>query len=196
VRLISLAVHWEDLFAQPVTAPALPPAERGQEVVALRDGLVARQMISATLSGGARTAPVGNDRPADGKLLAEVARRTAELDKRQHDLDTRAGEIDAEATLAKQQIAALTKLRTEIEGLVVHETTAADADLDMLVGLYSNMKPPQAAAVLGKLEPAKAGMILQKLGDRAGGPILAAMDPSAALAITEDIAQRRASFRK
>ncbi len=104
--------------------------------------------------------------------------------------------MQAAETLARQQIAELTKLRTEIEGLVVHETGAAGADLDMLVGLYQNMKPVQAAAVLGKMEPQRAGLILQHLGDRNGGPILAAMDPNAALAITDDIAQRRAAFRK
>jgi hypothetical protein len=165
-----------------------------------RPGVHASQVeaptLAAPLPAAGRPAPLGEDRPADGHLLAEVARRQAELDRREHDLDTKAAQVEAATQLARQQIAELTRMRAEIEKLVVHETAAANADLDSLVGLYANMKPPQAAAVLGKLEPPKAAAILQKLDTRAAGPILAAMDPNAALAITEEVAQRRAAFRK
>lgn len=206
LRMVSLATHWDEIAPPAMAAPAPklaeqlpdishPPVDTGRTVVALREGVIATQTISDTLAGGARSAPVGDDRPADGKLLAEVARRQAELDKRQHDLESRSAQVEAASTLARQQIAELTRLRGEIEGLVSHETGAADADLNMLVGMYQNMKPPQAAAVLGKMEPQRASLILQKMGDRAGGPILAAMDPNAALAISEDIAQRRSAFR-
>lgn len=194
VRLTGLAADWGAAYPR-LAESARPPAEAGQTLVALSDGVVARQLVSATLAGGPRAAPVGEDHPADGRLLAEVARRQAELDKRQHELDTKSAQVEAAEVLAKGQIAELSRLRGEIEGLMVHETGAATADIDILVGLYQNMKPPQAAAVLGKMEPQRAGMILQHLGDRNGGPILAAMDPAAALAISEDIAQRRSAFR-
>lgn len=203
LRAVSLMGDWQAAHPQAAapaalqTAQILPPVESGQKVITLADGVTVRQTVSATLAGGPRLpSPVGDERPVDGKLLAEVARRQAELDKRQQDLETRSAQVDAAEKLAKQQIAELTKLRAEIEALVVHESTAADSDLDMLVGLYQNMKPMAAAAVLGKMEPQRAGLILQKLGDRSGGPILAAMDPTAALAISEEIAQRRSAFRK
>ncbi len=86
-------------------------------------------------------------------------------------------------------------MREQIERLVKVQSAAADADMDELVGLYENMKPVQAAAVLGKLDAPKAAAILQRLDNRNAGPILAAMDPSEALAITEEVSQRRASFR-
>lgn len=166
----------------------------------LRPGVLGFEMIAPTLAAplatAGRPAPLGEDRPADGRLLAEVARRQAALDRREHELETRGVQVEAATQLAREQIAELTRMRTEIERLVVRETTAAGADLDLLVGLYANMKPPQAAAVLGKLDPPKASAILQKLDTRAAGPILAAMDPAAALAITEEIAQRHAAFRR
>ncbi|CAH2605536.1 conserved protein of unknown function (plasmid) [Rhodovastum atsumiense] len=175
-------------------APTLPP------LVLSRPGLRATEVLAPTLAaplaGSARPGPVGEDRPADGRLLAEVARRQAELDRREQELETRATQIEAASQLARQQIAELARMRAEIEKLVVHETAAANGDLDSLVGLYANMKPPQAAAVLAKLDPSKAAAILQKLDTRAAGPILAAMDPAAALAITEEVAQRRAAFRR
>jgi flagellar motility protein MotE (MotC chaperone) len=197
LRATSLAEHWSAAKSAGATqAGGVPPAQSGAPVVALPDGVTARTLVSATLAGGPRPAPVGDDRPADGRLLAEVARRQAELDRREHDLDTRSAQVAAAQALAKQQIAELTKLRTQIEGLVSQQTGAADTDLVSLVGLYQNMKPQQAAAVLGKMDPPQAGLIIQRLGDRVGGPILAAMEPAAALAVTEDIARRRAAFRQ
>ena len=61
---------------------------------------------------------------------------------------------------------------------------------------YSNMKPAQAAAVLGKMDAVKSAAILQRLDTRSAGPILAGMDPQAALAVTEELAQRHAGFRR
>ncbi len=45
------------------------------------------------------------------------------------------------------------------------------------------------------MKPVQAAAILQRLDTHLGGPILAAMDPAAALAITEQLEQRRAAFR-
>ena len=173
-------------------APVAPIA------MTLRDGVVARPVLSATLAGedpAPRPPPVSEERPADARLLAEVARRQAQLDAREQELRTRASQAAAAEELAKRELAELARLRTGLEAMVAHETSAADADIDLLVGLYQNMRPPQAAAVLAKLEPARAALILEKIDTRSAGPILAAMDPTAALAVTEEIEQRRAGFR-
>ncbi|HEX2941830.1 MAG TPA: hypothetical protein VHO91_12345 [Rhodopila sp.] len=149
------------------------------------------------MSATERPSPIGDDRgDADSRLLAEVARRKAELDRREQALQTREAQLAAADKLARQQITELTQLRQNVEGLIKHESLAADDDMNLLVGLFSNMKPAQAAAVIGKLDPPKAAMILQRLETRMAGPILAAMDPSAALAITEEVEQRRASFQR
>lgn len=140
--------------------------------------------------------PISDERPSDSRLLAEMARRKAELDRRERELEIRATEIAAAEQLARQQVAELGRMRQMLEALVGRETTAAEADLTLLVGFYTNMKPVQAAAVLGKLDSAKAAAILQRLDTRSAGPILAAMDPSAALAVTEVIQQRRSAFHQ
>ncbi|HTR16060.1 MAG TPA: hypothetical protein VMI52_03385 [Acetobacteraceae bacterium] len=198
-RVGSLLAHWDTAVAMrtgaEVVALAGDPPAPDAPVVTLRDGVQARPVVSVTLSGDARPAPVGDDQPEDGRLLAEVARRQAELDRREHELETRAAQVAAAEKLAREQIVELTHMRQEIERLVTVQSAAADADIDALVGLYQNMKPVQAAAVLGKLEPPKAATILQRLDNRTAGPILASMDPNAALAITEEIVQRRAAFR-
>jgi len=138
----------------------------------------------------------GADRAPDSQLVAEIARRSAELDQRDRALRTRAAQVAAAGQLARQQIAELSRLRQQIEKLVTQESDASEADLKLLVGLYSNMKPTQAALVLGRLDPPQAAEILQRLDTHEAGPILAAMDPSAALAITKVLETRRLPFRR
>ena len=102
----------------------------------------------------------------------------------------------AAENMARAQIGELTRLREEVERLVVREGSAADADLDALVALYVNMRPQQAAKVLDKLEPPRAATILLKIPERQAGPIMANMEPLSALAVTQEIAGRRDAFRR
>jgi flagellar motility protein MotE (MotC chaperone) len=133
-------------------------------------------------------------RPVDGQALEEITRRTADLDRREHDLDLRETQVAAAEALARQDITELTTLRASVEKLISQQTNAAEGDMSLLVSLYSNMKPAQAAAVLGKMEPDKAAAILKRLDPHLAGPILAGMDPAAAVKLTEDVQQRHAAF--
>jgi flagellar motility protein MotE (MotC chaperone) len=133
-------------------------------------------------------------RPVDGQALEEITRRTADLDRREHDLDLRETQVAAAEALARQDITELTTLRASVEKLISQQTNAAEGDMSLLVSLYSNMKPAQAAAVLGKMDPDKAAAILKRLDPHLAGPILAGMDPAAAVKLTEDVQQRHAAF--
>jgi flagellar motility protein MotE (MotC chaperone) len=186
--------HAESRLTEPLAAQPLALAIGQSGPVVLPSGVLAQGVSVSTLAATERASPIGDDRPADGRLLAEVARRNAELDRREHELQTRETRLAAAEQLTRGQIAELSQLRVTVESVVKHESIAADEDMNLLVGLFSNMKPAQAAAVIGKLDPPKAATILQRLDTHMAGPILAAMDTSAALAITEEVEQRRASF--
>jgi flagellar motility protein MotE (MotC chaperone) len=192
-RLVGLAEvlpSWPSAVAAPV-APALPTGP-----VSLREGVVALPRVSETLAGPVRANPVGEERPGDGRLLLEVGRRQSEIDRRERAVELREARVQAAEGLARTQIAELTRLREEVERLVVREGSAAEADIDALVSLYVNMRPQQAAKVLDKLEPPRAATILLKIPERQAGPILANMDPNSALAVTQEIAGRRDAFRR
>lgn len=205
-RMAGLPQGWAALLPAMAQQPAAPPgttlsglaplglAEPGR-AVPLRDGLMATPTVSAVLAAPVRSNPLGEERPGEGRLLAEVTRRQAEIDRRERALEGREVRLQAAETLARQQIAELTRLRQEVERLVVRESTASEADIDALVALYVNMRPQQAAKVLERLEPPRAAVILLKIPDRQAGPILAQMDPPAALAVTQEIAGRREAFR-
>jgi flagellar motility protein MotE (MotC chaperone) len=128
--------------------------------------------------------------------LLEVGRRQSEIDRRERAVELREARVQAAEGLARTQIAELTRLREDVERLVVREGSAAEADIDALVSLYVNMRPQQAAKVLDKLEPPRAATILLKIPERQAGPILANMDPNSALAVTQEIAGRRDAFRR
>jgi flagellar motility protein MotE (MotC chaperone) len=192
-RLEGLAPLLPAWPAAAATAPALPPALRP---VTLREGVVALPRVSDTLAGPARPNPLGEDRPGEGRLLLEIGRRQAEVERRERALDLREARVQAAEGMARSQIGELTRLREEVERLVVREGSAAEADLDALVALYVNMRPQQAAKVLDKLEAPRAATILLKIPERQAGPILANMEQLSALAVTQEIAGRRDVFRR
>ncbi|WP_040614392.1 MotE family protein, partial [Teichococcus cervicalis] len=135
------------------------------------------------------------ERPGEGRLLAEVTRRQAEIERRERALEGREARLQAAEGIVRAQIAELSRLREEVERLVAKESGAAESDIDALVSLYVNMRPQQAAKVLERLEPPRAAVILLKIPERQAGPILAQMEPPAALAVTQEIAGRREAFR-
>ncbi len=175
--------------------PSLGRVAAGQPVP-LREGILAMPTLSVLLAGPGRANPVGEENETAARLLAEVARRQAEAERRERMIEVRETRATAAETLARVQLATLSKLRDEMERLVVREATAADADIDSLVALYVNMRPQQAAKVLERLEAPRAATILLKIPERQAGPIMAQMDPQAALLVTQEIAGRREAFRR
>ncbi len=136
-----------------------------------------------------------DDPSTDSRALGEIARRRAVLERRERELDLRESQIAAAEMLARKEISAMNALRNEVEKLITHETNKADADLTLLAGLYSNMKPAQAGAILAKLDVAKAAAILRRLDTRLAGPVLASMDPDVAANITRELERQRSPFR-
>jgi len=194
-RAIDVLHQWQALSTPAEAAqtqPAAPPHDTAAGPASAPSGTPAAVQ---KLPASPQPAAIDTQHAPDGRLLAEIAQRAAALDQRDDDLQTRAAQVATAERLARQQIAELTRLRQQIEKLVAHESEASEADINLLVGLYSNMKPAQAAAVLGRLEAPQAAEILQRLDVHAAGPVLAAMDPAAALAITQVLANRRMPFR-
>jgi len=196
-RALDVLSQWQSLSSTAQAAqtqPAVPPSPPVATTLASNQppAPVATQMLPSAPPLGAFDA----QHAADSRLLSEIAQRAAALDQRDRELQTRAAQVAAAERLARQQIAELTQLRQQMEKQVAHESDASEGDINLLVGLYSNMKPPQAAAVLGRLDAAQAAEILQRLDIHSAGPVLAAMDPAAALAVTQVLATRRVAFRR
>lgn len=183
---VALALPWATQAAVtlPAAAPETPAAAPAQGGGA------------APSAPGAVSTPAFDDRPIEGRAVGELARRKAALDKREQDLEQREARIAAAEALARREIATLTALRIDVEKLVSRESAGAEQDLALLAALYANMKPNQAAMILGKLDIPKAAAILRRLDTRLAGPVLASMDPGMAAGITQELERHRAPFRQ
>jgi flagellar motility protein MotE (MotC chaperone) len=180
-RLDSLAPLWPRAATEAAPAP-----------VRMRDGeAFAVPMMAATLAGTPRFNPLADERAVDGRMLAELTRRQAELERREREAELRETRAVAAENLARTQLGELARMRQQLEQLVQRESAASDADLDALVALYMNMRPEQAAKVMERLEANRAAAVLLRIPERQAGPILAQMEPDAALAVTQNIASRR-----
>jgi len=200
-RALDVLHQWQSLSSpaeaaqtQPAAPP--PPSNATGQPTGPAIGQPAAPAATQIAPPAPQLAALDAQHVPDSRLLTEIARRAAALDQRDTELQTRAAQVAAAERLARQQIAELTQLRQQIEKLVAHESDASEGDINLLVGLYSNMKPTQAAAVLGRLDATQAAEILQRLDVHSAGPVLAAMDPAAALAVTQVLATRRMAFRR
>lgn len=177
-------------------APPAASGSAGVNGVTLSPGIIATPTSAVLLSGQTRNSPVGDERQPDARVLAEMSRRQAEAERRERELELREARLTAAESVLRNQIATLSQMRGELEQMASREGDAASSDIDALVSLYSNMRPQQAAKVFDRLEAARAATILLRIPDRQAGPILAQMDPQAALAVTQEIAGRREQFRR
>ncbi len=101
---------------------------------------------------------------------------------------------NAKIALAQQALDAetqrLTELKTEIEGLLAKSDQAHTADVDRLVQLYQTMKPVDAAAIMNDMDIEVTVTVLATMKERNAAPIMAAMLPARARAVSKIILER------
>ncbi|MCR8550516.1 hypothetical protein M4578_22060 [Salipiger sp. P9] len=132
--------------------------------------------------------PLQCDAPED--LLASIQQERALLEAQKDRNAQHEAELDlASETLALEQ-QRLADLKTELEGLLAKVEAAHTSDVDRLVALYQNMKPKDAAAIMNDLDIEVSVMVLGTMNERDAAPILAALNPVRARAISQIILER------
>jgi flagellar motility protein MotE (MotC chaperone) len=129
--------------------------------------------------------------PAEIEVLQELSQRRTQLDKRAADIDQQQVVLQAAEKRIDEKIAKLQELQKSIQASVDKQNAADDARTQSLVKIYETMKPSDAAQILSQLD---MPILLQMLGhmkESKTAPILAAMDPSKAEAITTAMAKRQ-----
>ncbi|GAK45251.1 flagellar motor switch protein [Tepidicaulis marinus] len=110
-------------------------------------------------------------------------------------LTARLARLKAAERRLQKQLAGLTALQGAIEALLVQQTEAEKQDLQQLVNLYRNMKPIEAAGILGDMELPIVVSVVLAMKEREAAPILAQMPKAAAQDVTREIARRRSLER-
>ncbi|HZB92012.1 MAG TPA: hypothetical protein VE397_11255, partial [Stellaceae bacterium] len=129
--------------------------------------------------------------PSEVELLQQLAQRRAELDKRAAELSQREVLLQAAEKRIDEKIAKLAELKKDIGGIVDKQSEEDDARLKSLVKIYETMKPGDAARIFSQLDMPVLLGVLEHMKERNAAPILAAMDPGKAKAVTLALAERR-----
>lgn len=124
------------------------------------------------------------------EMLAAINEERGLLDNQRAALAQRAAEIDLASEALAIETARLDELKTEVESLLERANAAHVADVDRLVALYSNMKPKDAAAIMDDLDLEVTITVLGTMAERNAAPILAALNPVRARALSLILLER------
>lgn len=109
------------------------------------------------------------------KELVERERKIAEMEEKLQQAKT---EMD-------KKLEQLDQMRREIASRLESRVVQDDANIEKLVGVYSNMKPQSAAVVISKLDEELAISVLRKMKKQDAGSILNYMDAQKAKVLSE-----------
>jgi flagellar motility protein MotE (MotC chaperone) len=157
--------------AKPVTQTAEAPAPTGDAKPPIKDPLL--------LS------------PAEIEVLQELSVRRAQLDRRAGEIDQQQVVLQAAEKRIDEKIAKLEAIQKSVQAIVDKQNAADDARTQSLVKIYETMKPADAAQILSQLDMPILLQMLSRMKEAKTAPILAAMDPTKAEAITTAMAKRQ-----
>jgi flagellar motility protein MotE (MotC chaperone) len=124
------------------------------------------------------------------RLLQALSDRRKALDAREHGMNQRDALLKAAEQRLVDKEAELTQMRTEVKQLLDQVDEQEAKRINNLVKLYENMKPKDAARILNDLELSVLMRVVQRMNVRRLAPVLAAMDPDKARAVTRSLAER------
>ncbi len=192
LKLISIGVGVETLLSgvQPAHAEEAESAdaETAENTESEPDGAATPEV--AEVDPSVRLAPEDFDRPsnAEQNVLRSLSQRRKALDARERDIQMQARLLEASERRVQARIDELKEIEGRIEALFGVQEEAQEQQLASLVTMYSNMKPKDAARILGQLDMDVLIQVVQRMSERKMAPILAAMDPIAAQELTVELA--------
>jgi flagellar motility protein MotE (MotC chaperone) len=145
---------------------------------------------AAAIDPSVRLTPDQFDRPssAEQNVLRALSQRRKELDMRERDIQMQGRLLEASERRVQVRIEELKEIEGRIETLFGVQEEAQEEQLMSLVTIYSNMKPKDAARILGQLDMDVLIQVVRRMNERKMSPILAAMDPIAAQELTIELA--------
>ena len=117
-------------------------------------------------------------------LLQRLGARRDALDKREADIGMREAVVSAAEKKLDEKTKELTDLQAQVSALVDQKQAAEDANFKAIVSMYENMKPKDAAKIFDTLDLSVLIKVSQAMNPRKMSPILAAMSPKPAEALT------------
>ena len=181
--------------AAPPQQAATPPAAQPADAAPAADGAKPAAQRTDTQAAAPAAKSAMKDplllSPAEIEVLQELSVRRTQLDQRAGELNQQEVVLKAAEKRIDDKIAKLEALQKSIQVSVDKENAADDARTQSLVKIYETMKPADAAQILSQLDMPILLQMLSHMKEAKTAPILAAMDPTKAEAITTAMAKRQ-----
>src|SRR4051794_37328540 len=192
-----IADVWFAIGTDPVAtarAQAVPETPKPSRTAAAEPAVPAAQSSAGQAQAGKRT---GRDpmsfSPQEVEILQSLAQRRDDLDKRAAEIDRHEALLQATEQRIDEKIARLQQMEGTINDAFKKEDQKDEAKIKSLVRIYETMKPKEAARIFEQLDLPVLLDVLEQMKEMKTAPILAAMDPAKAKAVTLALAARQPS---
>jgi flagellar motility protein MotE (MotC chaperone) len=164
--------------APPASPSAAPPAS---------------PMASPTAGAApaAAAAPPAPDQAAERAVLEALRARRAEIEAREAALAQREMLIAAAERRLADRLEELTQLRQRLEAEGRQRDERTEQGWRQMVRLYEGMRPRDAAGIFDELEMPVLIQVVDRMREAKAAPVLAAMRPERARALTTELARHR-----
>jgi flagellar motility protein MotE (MotC chaperone) len=125
-------------------------------------------------------------------VLEALRARRAEIEAREQAAAQREVMLAAAERRLMARVEELTALQARLEALERERAAREDAGLRGLVKLYEGMRPRDAAAIFDELDMPVLLSIVDRMREARAAPVLGAMRPDRARALTAELARLRA----
>jgi flagellar motility protein MotE (MotC chaperone) len=129
---------------------------------------------------------------AERAVLEALRARRAEIEVREQAAAQREVMLAAAERRLMTRVEELTALQARLEALERERSAREDAGLRGLVKLYEGMRPRDAAAIFDELDMPVLLSIVDRMREAKAAPVLGAMRPDRARALTAELARLRA----
>jgi flagellar motility protein MotE (MotC chaperone) len=129
---------------------------------------------------------------AERAVLEALRARRAEIEAREQAAAQREVMLAAAERRLMTRVEELTALQARLEALERERAAREDAGLRGLVKLYEGMRPRDAAVIFDELEMPVLLSIVDRMREARAAPVLGAMRPDRARALTAELARLRA----
>jgi flagellar motility protein MotE (MotC chaperone) len=116
----------------------------------------------------------------DTDYLFKLADRKKQLDKREEELNKQAALIEKQKAELAEKLTQLEEVRQKISTALQDRIKADDSKVDVLVQMYTNMKPAQAAKVFESLDEDLVIEVLSRMKKKNAADILNLIKPEKA----------------
>ena len=114
-----------------------------------------------------------------------------ELDRRAEELNQRELLIQASEQRVTARLEEMRALQTRLEGELRARDEREEAGIRQLVRVYESMRPRDAATILDDLEMPVLLQVIDRMREAKAAPVLAAMRPDRARAVTTELSRLR-----